>query len=117
MFPSVTVSDGSAKRPSRWRRCLRVWGWTDFAGILDIKRLFTDEDAGILGSKSGTANTPGGPTAAGADNSIAMYVFQYQSADGQSSLPIHDHRDNFNGGFAFATYHPGTALPQQPWAL
>ena len=29
----------------------------------------------------------------------------------------HDHRDNFNGGFAFAVYHPGTALPQQPWAL
>jgi hypothetical protein len=65
----------------------------------------------------GTANTPGGPTAAGADNSIAMYVFQFQSPDGQSSLPIHDHRDNFNGGFAFATYHPGTALPQQPWAI
>jgi hypothetical protein len=30
----------------------------------------------------------------------------------------HDHRDNITGGgFAFATYHPGTGLPQQPWAL
>jgi hypothetical protein len=29
----------------------------------------------------------------------------------------HDHRDNFNGGLAFACYHPGTALPQMPWAL
>lgn len=28
----------------------------------------------------------------------------------------HDHRDNFNGGFAFAIYHPGTGIPQQPWA-
>lgn len=30
---------------------------------------------------------------------------------------IHDHRDNANGGFAFAVYHPGTSLPQQPFAL
>lgn len=30
---------------------------------------------------------------------------------------IHDHRDNLNGGFAFAVYHPGTALPQQPFAV
>jgi hypothetical protein len=29
----------------------------------------------------------------------------------------HDHRDNFNGGFAFACFHPGTSLPQQPWAI
>ncbi len=29
----------------------------------------------------------------------------------------HDHRDNFNGGFAFAVYHPGTSLPQMPWAI
>lgn len=29
----------------------------------------------------------------------------------------HDHRDNFNGGFAFAVYHPGSATPQMPWAL
>lgn len=30
---------------------------------------------------------------------------------------VHDHRDNFNGGFAFACYHPGTSLPQMPWAI
>ena len=30
-------------------------------------------------------------------------------------VPVHDHRDNFNGGFAFACYHPGTAIPMQPW--
>ena len=29
----------------------------------------------------------------------------------------HDHRDNYNGGFAFAVYHPGTKLPQMPWAV
>jgi hypothetical protein len=29
----------------------------------------------------------------------------------------HDHRDNFNGGFAFAVYHPGTSIPQMPWAV
>jgi len=25
---------------------------------------------------------------------------------------LHDHRDNANGGFAYAVYHPGTALPK-----
>ncbi len=31
---------------------------------------------------------------------------------------IHDHRDNVTGnGFAFSVYHPGTILPQQPWAV
>jgi hypothetical protein len=29
----------------------------------------------------------------------------------------HDHRDNFNGGFCFSVYHPGTSLPQMPWAI
>lgn len=29
----------------------------------------------------------------------------------------HDHRDIWNGGFAFSVYHPGTSLPQMPWAL
>lgn len=33
-------------------------------------------------------------------------------------LGPHDHRDNVTGGgFAFAVYHPGTGLPQQPWAV
>ncbi|MFA9480111.1 hypothetical protein ACERK3_17705 [Phycisphaerales bacterium AB-hyl4] len=32
-------------------------------------------------------------------------------------VPNHDHRDNHNGGFAFSVYHPGTDLPQQPYAL
>jgi len=27
----------------------------------------------------------------------------------------HDHRDNNNGGFAFAVFHPGTSVPQQIW--
>jgi hypothetical protein len=31
-------------------------------------------------------------------------------------IPIHDHRDNFNGGLAFAIFHPETALPKMPWA-
>jgi hypothetical protein len=33
-------------------------------------------------------------------------------------MGIHDHRDAVTGGgFAFAVYHPGTGLPQQPWAV
>lgn len=27
-------------------------------------------------------------------------------------MGLHDHRDNANGGFAYATYHPGTNLPK-----
>lgn len=50
------------------------------------------------------------------DDGEACYVFQCESFDpSQWPLPIHDHRDNHAGGFAFATYHPGTSLPQQPW--
>jgi hypothetical protein len=30
-------------------------------------------------------------------------------------VPVHDHRDNFNGGLAFACNHPGIELPMQPW--
>jgi hypothetical protein len=46
-----------------------------------------------------------------------LYVFNYGAAQQDAGLPIHDHRDNFNGGLAFATYHPGTALPQMPWSV
>lgn len=48
-----------------------------------------------------------------------VYVFTWNPPlDDPLDLPIHDHRDNITGGgFAFAVYHPGTALPQQPWHL
>ena len=33
-------------------------------------------------------------------------------------MSIHDHRDAVTGsGFAFAVFHPGTALPQMLWAI
>ena len=35
----------------------------------------------------------------------------------EGGLPPHDHRDNFNGGFAFATYHPGTGVPTMPFRM
>jgi hypothetical protein len=41
------------------------------------------------------------------------YVFIHNLEPVDNGLPIHDHRDNYNGGFAFAVYHPGTGLPQQ----
>lgn len=46
-----------------------------------------------------------------------MYIFSYTPTVIETFLPNHDHRDNFNGGFAFSVWHPGTALPQRPWAL
>jgi hypothetical protein len=42
---------------------------------------------------------------------VPQYVFNYPLPPLPTSLPIHDHRDNFNGGFAFSVYHPGTSLP------
>ena len=42
---------------------------------------------------------------------VPMYVFQYATGEPDDGLPVHDHRDNFNGGFAFSVYHPGTSLP------
>lgn len=45
-----------------------------------------------------------------------VYVFQHNAPVYVTGPGIHDHRDNVTGqGFAFATYHPGTGLPQQPW--
>ncbi len=45
-----------------------------------------------------------------------LFLFQYIAVPPQPDFtPIHDHRDNFNGGFAFAVYAPGTSLPQQKW--
>lgn len=44
-----------------------------------------------------------------------QYGFSYAAPDRLNELPIHDHRDNLNGGFAFSVYHPGSDLPQQPW--
>jgi len=48
-----------------------------------------------------------------------LYVFTYNAPQEQSNDGgIHDHRDNITGkGFAFSVYHPGTSLPQQPWAI
>jgi hypothetical protein len=48
---------------------------------------------------------------------VPQYVFNYPLPPLPTSLPIHDHRDNFNGGFAFSVYHPGTSLPQNSFAL
>jgi hypothetical protein len=45
-----------------------------------------------------------------------QFVFFYPAMDPYTSLPPHDHRDIFNGGLAFAMMHPGTSLPQMPWA-
>lgn len=45
------------------------------------------------------------------------YLFQYVGPDDNYHLRPHDHRDNFAGGFCFSVYHPGTGLPQQPWAM
>jgi len=50
------------------------------------------------------------------DGETPVYSFVAPGNTGNGMVPNHDHRDAANGGFAFAVYHPGTSLPQQPWA-
>jgi hypothetical protein len=45
-----------------------------------------------------------------------LYLFQHTPVQ-QNALPPHDHRDIYNGGFAFSVYHPGTGLPQMSWGI
>lgn len=45
-----------------------------------------------------------------------VYVFNYGSPPPDPThVPIHDHRSNLHGGFAYACFHPGSGLPGQPW--
>lgn len=46
----------------------------------------------------------------------SAFLFTHQVMDLNAPVMPHDHRDNYNGGYTFACYHPGTGLPQQPWA-
>lgn len=46
-----------------------------------------------------------------------LYSFVFTTPDINRPMPIHDHRDNDNGGFAFAVFHPGTSLPQQRFGI
>lgn len=50
-------------------------------------------------------------------NGNAAFVFLYLVDLKPPEFPPHDHRDNSQGGFAFAVYHPGTSVPQMPWAI
>ncbi len=71
-------------------------------------------------SNPGTSTIPASSTAlpTDSDGSIPICVFDYCNQFQDSSLPIRDHRDNVTGGgYAFSVYHPGTALPQQPWSV
>jgi len=71
-------------------------------------------------SNPGTITKAGGSPAdiTPGDGTVPMYVFQYATTPQQVIVPIHDHRDNVTGGgFSFACFHPGTALPQQPFSI
>ena len=46
---------------------------------------------------------------------IHRHTSDYDGGVIPGAMGLHDHRDNAHGGFAFAVYHPGTAVPQQPW--
>ena len=51
------------------------------------------------------------------------YNKHYHASEFDGGLVVglgpHDHRSNdpAYGGFAFAVYHPGSAVPQMPWAI
>lgn len=44
------------------------------------------------------------------------YVFVASPPPAEPGVPVNDHRDNYNGGFSFSVFHPGTSLPQMNWA-
>lgn len=46
-----------------------------------------------------------------------VFVFIHAMAESGGGLAPHDHRDNFAGGFAFSTFHPGTSIPMLPYAI
>lgn len=50
-------------------------------------------------------------------NGGPVFVFFYPTTNDGAYLPPHDHRDNMHGGLAFSTFHPGTQLPQMPYAI
>lgn len=50
------------------------------------------------------------------DGTTPVFLFSYNEMVDSGILSPHDHRDNANGGFAFAVYHPGSSIPQMPWA-
>jgi hypothetical protein len=50
-------------------------------------------------------------------NGNPVFTFFYPALDPWQGLPPHDHRDNFNGGFSFSYFHPGTAIPQAPFSI
>lgn len=76
----------------------------------------TNADGSIASGTITSATGQPGDTV-GADNTSAYYVFSYGQPQTFNAVPLHDHRDNLNGGFAFSCYHPGTSLPQVPFAV
>ena len=51
------------------------------------------------------------------DQPVYVFTCSDRPADPFQPVPPHDHRDLVHGGFAFSCYHPGTGLPQMPWAI
>lgn len=77
-----------------------------------------EEAARELNGGKGITNTIVRLTFIGYDgNGEPAYVFDRPQENPWVDMPPHDHRDNYNGGFAFAVFHPGTGLPQKPWAI
>lgn len=74
-----------------------------FTHMVDEQDRFTDPDTGE--ERGVTYKAP-------------RYAFSHERDRVEMALPVHDHRDAVTGGgFAFAIFHPGTGLPQRPWAL
>jgi hypothetical protein len=91
----------------------------------ELRWAFTDSPAFVGAAREANANISV-PTFKVVRMSFAGYdaggspvfVFFYPPANTDApGLPPHDHRDNFNGGFSFSTFHPGSSVPQMPWAL
>lgn len=90
----------------------------------ELKWVFTESPAFDAAGREANGNVSVPPfmvvrmTFAGYDAAgEPVFVFFWPPQDYQGGLPPHDHRDNLNGGFAFGVMHPGTGIPQMPYAL
>lgn len=75
------------------------------------------DPSGAMPLTAGTRTDPNDTTLPDPSGAVPIYAFQYAMQPADPVLPLHDHRDQFNGGFAFAVYHPGTQLPQKAWGF
>ena len=116
LLRQIALANGiSAEEMKEWR--------TDLSKILHFHDSSTTEIAWNDVQAISMFNAITGEEVPVPDTATEGYNRHYHTSEYDGGLIIglgpHDHRSNdpSYGGVAFAVYHPGTALPQMPWAM